>query len=75
MLWIMSDSLPATPEAPSIDRELLIELVKYAHAQSRSAQADIDAGIAHGHSPHPQALKNVEGWAFTALALTETYDL
>lgn len=71
----MSDSLPEIPDAPSIDRDLLIQLVDYANAQSRYAQADIDAGSAHGHLPHAQSLKNVEGWAFTALALSETYDL
>jgi hypothetical protein len=71
----MTDSMTDPPEVPSIDRDLVVQLVAFAQAQSRYVQADIDAGIAHGHAPHPEALKSVDGWAFTALALTEAYDL
>lgn len=68
-----SDSSP--PEPPKIDRHLVVALVEHAKAVSVSFQDEIDQAAIRGLTPNPQEYKNVEGWAFVALALAETYDL
>lgn len=66
---------PARPELPAVDRSAVEALVRFARAQAQYVQWDIDQGSAHGHRPHEQAVQTVHGWEFTALALTEAFDL
>ena len=65
----------AATEPPEIDRHLVVALVEHAKAASVLFQDEIDQAVIRGLTPNPQEYKNVEGWAFVALALAETYDL
>ncbi|WP_332644565.1 hypothetical protein [Aeromicrobium sp.] len=64
---------PPTPEPPAIDRQTVDALIAYANAQHVFTHWHVDYTRSLGKQPHPQSLKNVEGWEFVALALTESY--
>lgn len=67
-------SPPPAPEPPAIDRPTVDALIQYANAQHAFSQWHVDFVRSRGEQPNAQSMKNVDGWEFVALALSESYD-
>lgn len=67
-------SPPPEPQPPELDRSSVDALIDYAQAQSAHWRWHIDLARTLGRQPGEQAIQNVDGWAFVALALAESYD-
>jgi len=65
---------PPPPQPPNLNRKSVDALIEYARAQSDYSQWWVDFGRSRGQEPDSQQIQNVDGWAFVALALLESYD-
>jgi hypothetical protein len=65
---------PPDPRPPDLDPASVAALIEYAKAQNAHAQWYVDFSRSRGQQPRAQQLENVDGWAFVALALRESYD-
>lgn len=59
------------PSEPNVSTDALTALVVYARDTAAWLKRDLNEEMERGVMPHPKQLRNIEGWRFMALALTE----
>jgi hypothetical protein len=59
------------PPEPNVSTDALEAIVAYARDTASWLMRDLNEALGRGVMPHPKQLRNIEGWRFVAVALTE----